>query len=370
MVETDDVAVLIPAYNPDEKLLALLPKLRARFSRIVLVDDGSVKGKEIFPQAEKYVEKILVHPVNRGKGAALKTGFNYIGECDVITADADGQHTPDDIAKVAEGLKTHRAGLVLGVRAFTGKVPFRSRFGNFWTRWLFFLMTHLMIRDTQTGLRGIPGPLVRRVASIPGERYEYEMAMLADARRHDEKPLQIPIETVYIEENATSHFNPILDTIRIYRSLFQFCLSSILSFLIDNIVYAGAMALLALTPAVTLRRHEILIALVLARLISSNFNYFYNRYVVFKRASLMPGQPRIRPSRHSYFKYWTLVLIIAALGYLFTSTLSAVFDVQGVATTLVKIVVETFLFFASYWVQKRFVFGRISKRKPAAPKGK
>ena len=144
------MTVLIPAYNPDEKLLSLLPKLKERFSRIVLVDDGSVKGREIFSQAEKYVEKILVHERNRGKGAALKTGFAYLGDStDVITADSDGQHTPEDIAKVAEGLRSHRDGLVLGVRSFSGKVPLRSRFGNWWTRWFFTLLNFMYRRSGQ-----------------------------------------------------------------------------------------------------------------------------------------------------------------------------------------------------------------------------
>ena len=343
-----DVTVLIPAYNPDEKLLALLPKLKERFARIVLVDDGSTKGKEIFPAAAPFVEKILVHEKNRGKGAALKTGFAYIGGAsDVITADADGQHTPEDIAKVAEGLKSRRDGLVLGVRAFSGKVPFRSRFGNTWTRWLFFLMTGLLIRDTQTGLRGIPSGLVPRVAAIPGDRYEYEMAMLADAKHHAEKPLQIPIETIYIEENATSHFNPILDTIRIYRSLFQFCLSSVLSFLIDNGLFASILWFMAEKD--TPRRDDILVALVIARAVSSHFNYLYNRFVVFKRRSASKHH-------HSYWSYFGLVLVIAALSYGFTEGASAVLDVKGVAITIVKIVVDVVLFLASYFVQKKFIF--------------
>lgn len=350
----DKVAILIPAYNPDEKLLALLPKLRERFSRIVLVNDGSTKGQEIFPQAEKYVEKILVHERNRGKGVALKTGLRYIGDsADVVTADADGQHTPDDIASVAEALKTHRGGLVLGVRAFTGKVPLRSRFGNFWTRWLFFLMTRLMIRDTQTGLRGIPSTLVNHVASIPGERYEYEMAMLADARRHDEKPLQIPIETVYIEENATSHFNPLLDTIRIYRSLIHFCLSSIIGFILDNAVFT--VVIWALAGHSTLRRYDIAVAFVLARLVSANFNYLYNRFVVFKSRAK-------RNNGHSYLKYWALVLVIALCGYIFTSAFSYLLDARGFAITIVKIIVETVLFFMSYYLQRRFVFRSRRKR--------
>lgn len=345
MAEPSQVTVLIPAYNPDEKLLALLPKLKARFPRIVLVDDGSTTGREIFPRAEPYVEKILVHERNRGKGAALKTGFAYLGEgTDVITADSDGQHTPEDIAKVAAGLAERRKGLVLGVRAFSGHVPFRSRFGNFWTRWLFFLMTGLMIRDTQTGLRGIPAGLLSRVAAIPGDRYEYEMAMLADAKHHEERPLQIPIETIYIEENATSHFNPLLDTIRIYRSLFQFCLSSVLSFLLDNAVFAGV--LWVMTAKDTPRRDDVLLALVTARFLSANFNYFYNRLVVF----------HTHGRKRSFFQYWGLVLSLAAASYGLTEGLAAAFDVRGVAITVVKIVVETFLFLASYWIQKKFIF--------------
>lgn len=339
------LAVLIPAYNPDGKLLDLLPRLRERFSRIVLVNDGSETGLDVLEKAAPLVEKVLVHERNRGKGAALKTGFAYLGDgCDVITADADGQHSPEDIAKVAEGLRTHRGGLVLGVRQFCGKVPLRSRFGNFWTRWLFFFMTGLMVRDTQTGLRGIPAGLLRRVAAIPGDRYEYEMAMLADAKHHDERPLQIPIETIYIDENATSHFNPLLDTVRIYRSLFQFCLSSVLSFLLDNAVFAGVLWFMASKD--TPRRDDILVALVAARLVSSNFNYFYNRFVVF----------HTHGRKRSFFQYWGLVAAIAAASYVLTESFSAILDVKGVAITAVKISVETFLFFASYLVQKKFIF--------------
>ena len=345
MAEPGSLVILIPAYNPDEKLLALLPRLRERFSRIVLVDDGSTEGKEIFPKAEKYVEKILVHERNRGKGAALKTGLAYIGDADVITADADGQHTPEDIAKVAEGLAHHRKGLVLGVRAFSGKVPFRSRFGNTWTRWLFFFMTGLMIRDTQTGLRGIPAGLVRRVAAIPGERYEYEMAMLADAKRHEERPLQIPIETIYIDENATSHFNPLLDTVRIYRSLFQFCLSSVLAFVLDNAVFAVAVWILEGRGLE--RKLCVLGAIAAARLVSSNFNYFYNRFIVF-------GAKYAR--KRSFLQYWALVVVIGAASYALTTAISSVCDFHVFAVTAVKIVVETFLFFASYYLQKRFIF--------------
>ena len=340
------VAILIPAYNPDEKLLKLLSRLRERFGRIVLVDDGSTSGRDVIEKAAPLVEKVLVHERNRGKGAALKTGFKYIGgSADVITADADGQHTPEDIEKVAAALAAQRRGLVLGVREFSGKVPFRSRFGNFWTRLVFFLMTGLAVRDTQTGLRGIPSALVKRVAAIPGGRYEYEMAMLADARHHDERPVQIPIETIYIESNATSHFSPLRDSLRIYRSLFQFCISSVMSFFVDNAVFAAVLWFMSSKD--TPRRDDIFVALVSARLVSANFNYFYNRLVVFQAEGRR---------KRSFFQYWGLVVAIAAVSYGLTEGLSAALDVEGVAITAVKIAVETFLFFASYLVQKKFIF--------------
>ncbi len=339
------VTILIPAYNPDEKLLQLLAELKSKFPRIVLVNDGSETGLDIFTQAASSVETILVHATNRGKGAALKTGLAYLGEgSDVVTVDADGQHTPTDIEKIAQALTTQRNGLVLGVRAFSGNVPLRSRFGNFWTRWVFFLMTGLMIRDTQTGLRGIPSALVSRLAAIPGERYEYEMAMLADAKNHDAKPVQIPIETIYINENQTSHFNPLKDTIRIYRSLLQFCLSSVLSFLLDNLIFALVLVVMTVREAST--RDAILVSLIAARFVSANFNYFYNRLVVFKTH----GRKR------SFVQYWGLVLLIAAASYGLTHALSAAFGVSGLLITALKICAETFLFFTSYWIQKKFIF--------------
>lgn len=357
MIET---AVLIPAYNPDDRLLTLVGALRSRFSRIVLVDDGSTVGREVFAAAEPLVERVLRHDRNRGKGAALKTGFAYLlagtaggtGPA-VITADADGQHRVDDILRVGEALaagrKTGKEALVLGVRAFVGKVPLRSRFGNAWTRWLFFFMTGLPVRDTQTGLRGIPPSLLVRVAAIPGERYEYEMAMLADARCHPHRPVQVPIATVYEPGNGSSHFQPLLDSLRIYRSLAQFCLSSVMSFLLDNGLFTLTVFL---TREGLSRKDGILWATLLARLVSSHFNYFYNRLVVFRREGNAGSGRRHR----SYPLYFALVAVIAAASFSLTWGLSAATGAQGLAITLVKISVDTLLFVLSYWIQKRYVF--------------
>lgn len=214
--------LLIPVYDPDDRFPALLRKLKERFSRLVVVDDGSTRNRAVFDAVKPMVERVLTHPVNRGKGAAIKTGLAFLGaQADVITVDADGQHTLEDIQKIAEALPRQRRGLVVGVRDFGPRAPFRSRWGNWWTKWIFRLVTGLKIRDTQTGLRGIPAELVERVAHLPGERYEFEMVMLADARFHAAPPLQIPIATVYLEGNATSHFQPVRDTFRIFGALFQ-----------------------------------------------------------------------------------------------------------------------------------------------------
>ena len=213
-----DIAILIPAYQPDAKLVELVEALRTDFPHIVVVDDGSSGCEETFAAVRDRVEALLVHPANRGKGAALKTGFAWVRAhmpdiAGVVTADADGQHRPEDIRRVAEATATQKGGLVLGVRTFEGSVPFRSRWGNGWTRLLFRMLTGLAIRDTQTGLRGIPADLLERVASLPGDRYEYETRMLVDARLHASPPIQVPIKTVYLEGNKASHYRPFRDTL-------------------------------------------------------------------------------------------------------------------------------------------------------------
>ena len=212
-----DIAIVIPAYQPDAKLVGLVEALRTEFPHVVVVDDGSAGCEETFEAIRGCVEALLVHPANCGKGAALKTGFAWIREhlpgTGVVTADADGQHTPEDILRIAEATATRKGGIVLGVRTFEGPIPFRSRWGNGWTRILFRLLTGLAIRDTQSGLRGIPADMLDRMLALRGDRYEYETRMLVDARRHAQPPLQIPIRTVYLEGNRSSHYRPLRDTL-------------------------------------------------------------------------------------------------------------------------------------------------------------
>ena len=228
----DDIALVIPVCDPDAgRFPSLVQRLRADFTHVVVVDDGSAQGREAFDAVCGDVDAVLAHEVNRGKGAALRTAFAWVRAnlphvAGVVTVDGDGQHDPADVRRVAEELaRDPNGGLVLGVRSFFGDVPFRSRLGNFWTRGLFRLLTGLAVSDTQTGLRGIPAALLPRLLAIPGDRYEYETRMLADARRHPAPPREVPVRTIYLDGNAASHYRPLRDTFRtqlaLWGSLFR-----------------------------------------------------------------------------------------------------------------------------------------------------
>jgi glycosyltransferase involved in cell wall biosynthesis len=228
--------VLAPAYQPGDHLLTLVDDLRdtAPGARIVVVDDGSAPASaRVLDAVRDRGCTVLRHERNRGKGAALKTGFRYIEQAypgeDVVCADADGQHHVADILRVAEHCRAtgHTA---LGVRRFDGKVPLRSRFGNTVTRLLFHAATGRPVQDTQTGLRAYPAHLLGWLQSVPGERFEYEMNVLLTAARAGHPIDEITIATTYLDDNASSHFGSLTDSVRIYRPLLRFAGASLLAY--------------------------------------------------------------------------------------------------------------------------------------------
>ena len=269
--------IVIPAYQPDNKLIKLIEKIHEKSDfHILVIDDGSSsKCQKIFDKAKQYAT-VLRHEVNQGKGQALKTAFSYIQEQNiygtVVTADADGQHKIWDIFRAANKASENPNKLILGVRAFTGKVPLRSRFGNSLTKVLFKLQTGVGVTDTQTGLRAFTTNLIPFMLKIEGQRYEYEMNMLLEASKEYEI-LEVPIETVYINDNEDSHFRPIKDGLMIYKNIFKFALSSLSSFVVDYIVYAIAILFLPTVPTGL----RIFLANGLARVTSSVFNYSTNK---------------------------------------------------------------------------------------------
>lgn len=339
--------VVIPAFEPDKNLLKLVKKIKEKTQlAILVVDDGSgADYTAIFDQVKTYAQ-VLTHPKNQGKGAALKTAFAWIQkekiEGMIVTADSDGQHSVWDMLRVLKKSKEAPQTLTLGVRSFTGKVPLRSRFGNSLTRLLFRVQTGQKVLDTQTGLRAFHTDQLPFMLAIEGNRYEYEMNMLLEAS----KTLglsQMPIETIYINDNAGSHFRPVADGLMIYGQIFKFALSSLSSFVVDYLVYALALIFLAAVPTSL----KILLANSLARLTSSIFNYSSNKKLVFK------NEGSLAQTGSSYFG---LVIFLFVLD----TFLIQLFHAQlGLNLFVVKIVVGLLLFCLSWLVQKKWIFKEV-----------
>lgn len=338
----DFPCIVIPAYKPDNRLAELIGKLIAHdIKNIIIIDDGSgTEHKGIFDDAENMGCTVLRHAINMGKGRALKTGINYamtkeIAEAGIITADADGQHTPEDIIKTADAMKENNGALVLGVRDFKGKIPLKSRFGNSITRRLFSFINGGDVKDTQTGLRGLPKKHLGLFLSLVGERYDYEMNMLLSAHPNAVKIAQIPIETIYIEKNRSSHFRAIIDSARIYKLIFKFLFSSLFATAIDYLIF---FLMKILVPG------QLILSVVSARVVSSTANYLINRHMVFKQKNA---------KKNAMLKYYILAGIIMFLNYGIIKVLS---EVLGINVYLSKVITDISLYIVSFTVQREVVF--------------
>lgn len=336
--------VLIPAYQPDQKLLELLTELSEYVSDIVIVDDGSGTGYGDIFGAAREKAKVISYEVNRGKGGALKEGLTFIRDnisapYAVVTADADGQHTVRDILRLFEAAEEQDDALILGSRKIEGRIPFRSRFGNTVTRAVFHLATGRRVYDTQTGLRAFSDRQLEWMLQIPGDRYEYEMNVLMYWVKQKKPISEIWIQTIYTENNESSHFNPLKDSFRIYREILKFSGSSLVSFLVDY----GLFCLFYRLTEVLWQAPAVVLANVCARLISAAVNYCLNRRVVFHSNASVAA---------SAGKYAVL-----ALGILIANTLVLKGLVTlGLASWLAKLLTEVLLFGISFYVQHRFVF--------------
>ena len=229
--DVGNLTVVIPAYNPTSSLVEFIHQLRAYgIKNIVVVNDGSrACSIKIFDDL-RHMCIVLDHTINKGKGCALKTAFEYCvhqfpNAIGIVSADADGQHSCKDILKVGKSLRMGQNKLILGARKFGQNVPFRSKFGNLITRKIFSLLTGHTISDTQTGLRGIPFNRLSQFILLDGKQYEYEMNMLLAATRLGITIEEVPIQTIYLDNNATSHFRPLKDSLKIYFLMLKFILN-------------------------------------------------------------------------------------------------------------------------------------------------
>lgn len=356
-----DIAIVIPALNPDQRMVSLVKDLNeAGFTNIILVDDGSEIENRIYFKTckEKYNCRIIRHVINFGKGIALKSAFNHILDnrpdiMGTVTVDCDGQHIVDDIITCAKLVHAHPDRLILGCRQFDDKeIPFRSRFGNKFTRQIIKLLCGIRVSDTQTGLRGMSRSLIRDYfAQTKGERFEYEMNMLLCAKEYQIPIEEFSIRTIYLENNESSHFNPFIDSIRIYKVFLKFMLSSFSSFIIDIALFylLGLILRPIIGDQIEINQFGVSVSVltllrnIIARLCSSLYNFTINKKQVFhsdsKDASII-------------IKYYVLcicqlivstVLVDEALTFIFSRTIR-------------KCIIDTILFTISFQIQREWVF--------------
>lgn len=352
-----NIVPIIPSLDPDYKLIRLIDDLvKARYKKIIVIDDGS-KNKKIFKKISKNKNVILLtHEINKGKGVALKTAYKYYKDNlmedfkGVITLDSDGQHSVFDILNISNNFDDN---FILGTRLFnTKETPFRNKLGNRITSFIFKLFYHVYLKDTQTGLRCIPNRLIDLSLNSKGERYEYEINVLIDLVKNKEKINEIDIKTIYLENsNLNSHFNPLRDSFKIYKVMFQrvkdkkmnnffkYVLVAISSFIIDQLLFN--IFNFSLDKLIGLE--AIIMATILARILSSLYNYYLSSRKIFKNYS-----------KKILLKYYLLVVFNMFLSSIIVYLINKFIIPDYVS--IVKIVVDFLIFILNYFISKRVIY--------------
>ncbi len=330
---------LIPCYEPNKKLIELVCELNQEKFEIIMVDDGSQDScKTVFDAAKAY-GTLLSYDTNHGKGHALKTGLQHIekncGDCVIVTMDCDGQHRIEDAETLCRAVAQEENLFAIGSRILPKDAPIRSRLGNSVTRLIYRTITGVKLHDTQSGLRAFHSRRIPELLGISGERYEYEMNVLLYLAKHRLPVREYPMETIYFDrKNSVSHFSPLADSVRIYLELVKYTASSLISFLIDYLMYSILYMALG---------RKLLIANYGARAISSVFNFLLNRQFVFR------SQGRLWKE---CAKYFGLVLANITVNSLILTRLAKF----GWNVYAAKVVVEIIMFILSYLIQHFFVF--------------
>lgn len=339
------IYVVIPSYEPTNSLIRLCESLKhIGIDTIIVVDDGSGDNyADIFRTVENEFDCIVLrHATNLGKGRALKTAFNYLLVNDpsligVVTADSDGQHTPEDILQVMNSLRHFPDCLIMGCRDFhDAGVPLKSYIGNIFTRIFCSFLCGVEVSDTQTGLRGITRSFMKRLLSTPGERFDYETNMLLECNKNI--PIhEVPIKTIYESKtNHKTHFDPLLDSIMIYKVILTYSLSSIASTIIDFLIFAILTGL----------NVGIWRATAIGRLAAACINFILNRNIVFQSSGKI------------YLQLFQYLLLVALSGTASAALITILHRHLSLDVTVIKAMVEIVLFFFNYYIQRTFIFQR------------
>jgi glycosyltransferase involved in cell wall biosynthesis len=348
-----NVTAIIPSYQPDEKLMQVVRDLsEAGFKDIIVVNDGSDEDRlKYFPKDGSISGCVVInHSENRGKGVAIKTAMAYYAEhkpedsIGVVTVDGDGQHRAADVIACCRALYHNPDSLILGVRNFSlPNVPKRSRMGNRITAFVFRLFCGIKVSDTQTGLRAVSARYIDDMLKVKGERYEYETNTLLDMKNIGLAPLEVPIETVYIEENQTSHFRTVRDAVRIYALIIKYMSSSMISSFVDEVMFY----LFTLLFGAALGNYSVFVCTAAARVISSTLNFIINRRIFDSKGKMSS----------TVIKYIITATITMCLSATIVHILRELINVDAaILQTLMKVVVDIVLFFLNFRAQRMWVF--------------
>ena len=194
------------------------------------------------------------------------------------------------------------------------------------------LFTGLKISDTQTGLRVMSKEVATYLLNVKGERYEYETNVLLATKRLDISITEEKIGTIYLNNNKESHFNPIKDSIEIYKLFMKYIISSLSSFILDILLFTIFIKL----------TNEVITSSVISRIISSIYNFLINKNLIFKNSD-----------NKSIIKYYLLVIIQLAISTTITQVLNNCIKLNIV---IIKILVDTFIFIINFVIQREIVF--------------
>lgn len=343
-MENKKYGFVIPAYNPDAHLLTVVKDIQAKSDNMIfIIDDGSkIESEEVFTslQNDFDAQKIVFirHAINMGKGAALKTIFNHIlttyPEIEgVVTLDSDGQHSIPDCLRVLKELEENEEAFVLGHRTFSKDIPLKSYVGNNISKFIYKILLGKTFKDTQTGLRGISRSFMKECLKIKSNRFEFETEQLAISVQQNLNIIEIPIETIYIEDNKASSFRPLVDSFKIYFVLFRYALSSIVTAIVDFIVFMIALSFGA----------NVLVANIFARTASIGVQFtLLDKYVFHTKTKIL-----------SFFLFATYVYIMGIISAM--TQISAV-EHLGISIVTAKILIEGVLFFVNFAFLRLYIF--------------
>lgn len=333
--------VLIPAYKPDETLLTLVDELVENGLKVLVVNDGSGRPYDVIFNALAGKAVVVANKTNKGKGAALKNGMSSIRslfpDCGwFITADADGQHKVTDILRVRDELHLGSE-FVLTVRNLSGDIPFRSRVGNNLSRYIYTTLTGHYFTDNQSGLRGFSVNNIDWLLEVGGEKYDYEMNMLYYADKQGISITTLPIETVYIDGNSSSHFDPIRDTLRIYKRLFATAWVTFAEAYICEVMLFNISLLLGYKD-IHITVPSIGIALAF-------FNIIMNKFIVFRRVKYADA---IRTLMYTIFRYIAYTVGCIMIKYAVDIPLFFAFNIAAIVCIPLEFLMHKFTYLSRY----------------------